>query len=86
MKIAGKHNTEYVETRRIRLRGSQIGLYLIHRRILMQPITLSGSGVVKPHRVQIPVVSGTNSQATGDQRDDTSNVDRIAEFDDVEAT
>lgn len=42
--------------------------------------------MMKPHRVQIPIVSGTDSESTGDQRDDTSNVDRIAEFDNVEAT
>lgn len=63
-----------------------IGLYLIHRCILMQPITLSGAGMMQPHRVQISIMSSTNGQSTSYQRDDTSNVNRIAEFDDVEAT
>lgn len=42
--------------------------------------------MVQPHRVQIPVVSGTNSQSTSHQRNDTFNVDRVAKFDDIEAT
>lgn len=42
--------------------------------------------MMQPHRVEIPVVSGANGQSAGHQRDDTSNVDRITEFDDVETT
>lgn len=61
-------------------------IYLVHRCILMQPITFSGSGMVQPHRVQISIMSNTNGQSTSYQRDDTSNVNCIAELDDVEAT
>lgn len=49
----------------------------------MQPVTLPSPGIMQPHRVQIPIVPSTNGQPTSDQRDDTPNVDRIPEFDDV---
>lgn len=79
-------NAKFVSPLAVRMFSFVFFLDLIHGRVLMKPVALARSRMVKSHGVQISVIPRANGQSTGHEGNDAFDIDRITEFNHVEST